>query len=152
MIQQSHSWACNWTKLSFRKIHVSQCSQQHYSQQPRHGSNINVHQQEEWIKTTWPIYSMEYLRSCLLAQSCLTLSDPMDGSHQAPLSMGFFRHEYWRGLAFPLPGDLPDPGIELVSLTPTALAGGVFFFTTSAKWVKRSFVSLNGAKRSLIFL
>ena len=70
---------------------------------------------EEWIKTTWPIYSMEYLCSCLLAQSCLTLSDPMDGSHQAPLSMGFFRHEYWCGLAFPLPGDLPDPGIKPMS-------------------------------------
>ena len=69
---------------------------------------------------------------------------------QAPLSMGFSRQEYWSGLPFPLPGDLPDPGIELVSLMSPALAGG--FFTTSTKWVKRSFVSLNGAKRSLIFL
>ena len=31
---------------------------------------------------------------------------------QAPLSMGFSRQEYWRGLPFPSPGDLPDPGIE----------------------------------------
>ena len=31
---------------------------------------------------------------------------------QAPLSMGFFRQEYWSGLTFPSPGDLPDPGIE----------------------------------------
>ena len=44
---------------------------------------------------------------------------------QAPLSMGFFRQEYWSGLTFPSPGDLPDPGIEPASL---ALAGG--FFTT----------------------
>ena len=34
-------------------------------------------------------------------------------SHQAPLSMGFPRQEYWSGLPFPLPGDLPDQGIEL---------------------------------------
>ena len=33
-------------------------------------------------------------------------------AHQAPLSMGFFRQEYWSGLPFPSPGDLPDPGIE----------------------------------------
>ena len=32
--------------------------------------------------------------------------------HQAPLSMGFSRQEYWTGLPFPSPGDLPDPGIK----------------------------------------
>ena len=32
--------------------------------------------------------------------------------YQAPLSMGFSRHEYWSGLPFPSPGDLPDPVIE----------------------------------------
>ena len=45
---------------------------------------------------------------------------------QAPLSMGFFRQEYWSGLPCPPPGDLPDPGI--VPTCP-ALAGG--FFTTA---------------------
>ena len=40
---------------------------------------------------------------------------------QAPLSMGFSRQEYWSGLPYHLPGDLPDPGIEPVS---PALAGG----------------------------
>ena len=33
-------------------------------------------------------------------------------AHQAPLSMGFSRQEYWSGLPFPFPGDLPNPGIE----------------------------------------
>ena len=33
-------------------------------------------------------------------------------AHQDPLSMGFFRQEYWSGLRFSSPGDLPDPGIE----------------------------------------
>ena len=45
-------------------------------------------------------------------QSCLTLCDSLDYSPQAPLSMGFFWQEYWNGLPFPSPGDLPDPGIE----------------------------------------
>ena len=33
-------------------------------------------------------------------------------AHQAPLPMGFPRQEYWRGLPFPFPGDLPNPGVE----------------------------------------
>ena len=37
-------------------------------------------------------------------------------AHQAPPSMGFSKQEYWSGLPFPSPGDLPDPGIELMSL------------------------------------
>ena len=37
---------------------------------------------------------------------------PGTAAHQAPLSMGFPRQEYWRGLPFPSPGDLPDPGFE----------------------------------------
>ena len=50
---------------------------------------------------------------CVLAQSCLILCDPMDyRTHQAPLSLGLSRQEYWSGLPFPLLGDLPDPGIE----------------------------------------
>ena len=46
-------------------------------------------------------------------------------ARQAPLSMGFCRQEYWSGLPFPPPGDLPDPGIEPVSLISPALAGTV---------------------------
>ena len=37
---------------------------------------------------------------------------PWTVAHQAPLSMGFFRQEYWNGLPFPSPGDLSDPGIQ----------------------------------------
>ena len=47
-----------------------------------------------------------------VAQSCPTLCDLWTVTHQAPLSMGFSRQEYWSGLPFPSPGDLPDPGIE----------------------------------------
>ena len=49
------------------------------------------------------------------AQSYPTLFDPMDCSPQTPLSMGFPRQEYWSELPFPSPGDLPCPGIKLMS-------------------------------------
>ena len=58
------------------------------------------------------------------AQSCSTLFGPMDIAHQASLSTGFARQEYWNGLLFPSPGDLSGPGIELMSLE---LAGGFFY-------------------------
>ena len=53
-------------------------------------------------------------------------------AHQAPLSTGFSRQEYWQGLPFPSPGDLPNPGLEATSLMTPEMAGG--FFTTSATW------------------
>ena len=45
---------------------------------------------------------------------------------QAPLSMEFSRQEYWSGLPFPPPGDLPNPGTEWVSLVSPALADRLF--------------------------
>ena len=56
----------------------------------------------------------------------LVVSDSV--AHQGPLSMEFSRQEYWSGLLFPTPGDLPDPGVELLPLVSLELAGG--FFTT----------------------
>ena len=54
-----------------------------------------------------------------------------------PLSMGFSRQEYWNGLPFLPLGDLPDPGIEPVSLMSQTLAGG--FFISSATWAAQVF-------------
>ena len=48
----------------------------------------------------------------LVAKSCPTLCNPLACSHQAPLSLAFSRQEYWSGLPFPSPEDLPDWGIE----------------------------------------
>ena len=56
----------------------------------------------------------------LVAQLCPALCDPMNiwlVAHQAPLSIGFSRQEYWIRLPFPSPGDLPNPGTELRSPT-----------------------------------
>ena len=47
-----------------------------------------------------------------IAQSCPTLCDPVDCNLPGSPSMGFSRQEYWSGLTFPSPGDLPNPGIE----------------------------------------
>ena len=52
---------------------------------------------------------------------------------QAPLSMGFSREAYWSGLTFPPPGELPDPGIELMSLMSPAFAGGFFTASTTTQ-------------------
>ena len=52
---------------------------------------------------------------------CVRLCHPMDCSPPAPLFRGFSRQEYWSGLPFPSPRDLPDPGIEPASLRSLAL-------------------------------
>ena len=61
---------------------------------------------------------------------------PWTVAYQAPLSMGFSRQEYWSGLPFPSPGDLPNPGIKLESfalqedsLLPETLGKPHYLFT-----------------------
>ena len=53
-------------------------------------------------------------------------------ARQAPWSMGFSKQEYWSGLPYPPPGDLPYTGLEPTSLTSPALAS--WLFTTSTTW------------------
>ena len=67
-----------------------------------------------------------------LLQSGPTLGNPMDCSLSGPLSMGFSRQEYWSGLPFPSPGDLPHPGIKPASLMSPAWART--FFSTGTTW------------------
>ena len=63
-----------------------------------HWSSCNL----SWNDTWWLI-----CYCCLVGKSCPALCNPMDCSCQAPLSMGFSRQEYWSGMSFPPPGDLP---------------------------------------------
>ena len=73
--------------------------------------------------------------ACVLAnslRSCSTLCDPVDCSPPGSSVNQFSRQECWSGLPCPTPRDLPDSGIEPVSLMFLALASG--FFTTSATW------------------
>ena len=64
----------------------------------------------------------------LVALSCQLFAAPWAAACQGPLSMGFSRQEYWSGLPFSTPGDLPDRGIKPMSFASPALTGE--FFTT----------------------
>ena len=66
---------------------------------------------------------------CAQLLGCVQLfANPWTVAHQPPLFMEFSRQEYWSGLPFPPPGDLPNPGIKPISPASPAVAGG--FFTT----------------------
>ena len=52
---------------------------------------------------------------------------PCGLSREAPLSVGFSGQEYWSGLLFPLPGDLPNPGIEPTSLYVSCIGRWVLY-------------------------
>ena len=72
------------------------------------------------------------MHACLGALSLQWYVTPCTVAHQALLFMRFSSQEYWSGLPCSPPGDLPDPGMEPVSLTLPALASR--FFTTSTTW------------------
>ena len=78
------------------------------------------------VSAQWP------WRVCCLFSHVQLLTSPWIVARQSPLSMGFSRQEYWSGLPFPSPGDLPYPGIKPAFLLSPALAGG--FFTASTTW------------------
>ena len=76
-------------------------------------------QSGRWVRNTEdfqgsenPLSDTIMMDVCLVAHSCPTLMTPWTVAHQAPLSMGFFRQEYWSGQPFPPPGDLPNLGVE----------------------------------------
>ena len=96
---------------------------------PTQGSNPHLLYSLHWQLLTWNQVCQEELQiRCrrnlpvcqeqisrgggVVAKSCPTLAPPWTIACQAPLSMGFFRQEYWSGLPFPFPGDLRNPGIE----------------------------------------
>ena len=76
-----------------------------------------------------------YINLCMLVtQSCLTLCNPMDCSPPgSSVHEEFSRQEFWSGVPFPPPGDLPDPGVEPGSLVSSSLAGGSFTTEPSGK-------------------
>ena len=83
-----------------------------------------------------------HTRALTHAQSCLTLSNPRDCSPH--LSMRFSKQEYWSGLPFPIPRDLPNSGIKPASLASPALAGSFFTTEPEAKSIfKRGLKGIN---------
>ena len=97
---------------------------------------------QNYVYRLLTVYSIIYLAilhfikysTCLLSHfSCVWLfATPWIVACQAPLSMGFCRQEYWRGVPCPPPGDHPDSGIEPMSFTSPTLAAA--FFTTASTW------------------
>ena len=73
---------------------------------------------------------------------------PQTVAHQAPLPVGFSRQEYWNGLPYPTPGDIPDPGTESAFLMSPALAGG--FFTTSTSWEATWLLYIRGKTHNIV--
>ena len=82
---------------------------------------------------------------CARVLSCVQLFV----AHQAPLSMGFARQEYWSGLLLSPPGDLPNPGIEAMPPASPALAGG-FFTTMPPGKPKRSFILCQNRNQTVL--
>jgi len=80
------------------------------------------------------LYNVGFYCACVLSRfsHVRLFATTWTAACQAPLSVGFSRHEYWSRLPFPSPGDLPDPGIEPTSLLSLALAG--MFFALSTSW------------------
>ena len=137
------SYAISWSSLHTHRFLSSRHEIQLIKLQFYSASKVTFRPMKVW-ETLTHIKSMlflPFLANYLIfmwvhvksLQSCLTLCDPMDCSLPgSSVFLGFSRQEYWGGLWFPSPGDLPDPGIEPTSLTSLALAGG--FFTTSTTW------------------
>ena len=72
-----------------------------------HSSKQSGYGSESMSPITWPLYF-----GGLVTKSCPTLMSPRTVAGKTPLSIGFSRREYWSGLPFPSPGDLPGPGIK----------------------------------------
>ena len=79
----------------------------------------------------WEYKMVQLLWKMICMHVCSVVSNsatPWTAAHQAPLSVGLSRQDYWSGLTFPTPGDLSDPGIKPTSFASPALANG--FSTT----------------------
>ena len=83
------------------------------------------------IHWSFPLYALQACTLSLVSHVQLFVA-PWTAAHEAPLSMGFSRQEYWSGLPCPPLGGLPDPGVKSRYLVSLALAGG--FFTPSTTW------------------
>ena len=73
--------------------------------------------------TALPHYPDPHMHAFQVTQLCQIFATIWTVAHQAPLSMGFSRQEYWSGLPFSSPGYLPDPGIE--AMPPVLQAGSL---------------------------
>ena len=85
---------------------------------------------------------MEKCQSLSCAQLFVT---PWTAACQAPLFVEFSRQEYWSGLPFPPPGDLPDPGIRPRDQTHVSCIAGIFFTI----WATKETMEMNEMNQNL---
>ena len=100
---------------------------------------IKIFLVNSWDFDDWRILAHTNICICIIEVLCAQLFSHLQlfpttrpVACQTDLSMAFSRQEYWSGWPFRTPGELPDPGIEPMSLVSPALAGR--FFTTSTTW------------------
>ena len=99
---------------------------------PVHTSLLNISFLLEDCSSSFDISALMpkvTLKLCVCAQLLSRVwlfVTPWTVARQGPLSMGFSRQEYWSGLPFPPPGDLPEPRIKPISRASPTVAGGVF--------------------------
>ena len=97
--------------------------------EPRHIHSTKYKSSIECCHGTEYSCYKDYVHVQLLSRVWLSAT-PWTVAHQTPMSMGFSRQEYWSGLPFPTPGDLPNPGIKPTS---PPLAGGFFLTVPPGK-------------------
>ena len=86
---------------------------------------LNYESMITYLQQTWKIQNKVTCSSTICVLSCFSpmqpFANPWTVAHQVLLFMGFSKQEYWSGLPWPPPGDLPNPGIETVSTMSPAL-------------------------------
>ena len=117
----SHLWTEKW------EIWVTHTCISNWGQTRQHSASLFQFSQVSWgggggsFSTTLSAFLCFLLVTLLttpksggglVPQLCSTLVTPWTVAHQVPLSWDFSRQEYWRGLPFPTPWDLPNPGTE----------------------------------------
>ena len=104
---------------------------------------LNCPLTDEWVNKLWHMWNIIWIQQRVKSLTCATIDVSVlshvwffltlwNVARQAPLCMRFSRQEYWSGLPFPTPGDLPYLKMEPKSLISPALAGR--FFMTSTTW------------------
>ena len=96
------------------------------------------------------LYALKWV-SCAVLCVCSVMSNtlrPHRLKPQAPLSMRFSREQYWSGLAFPTPGDLPDPGIKPVSCI--SFTGMQILYQCLRKWSSKGCQSIE--KMTILYI
>ena len=155
---ESETWTDAWmaTACSGKALHEFHCPQEggptvpcqkclyyklHWHTGLREGRRGGLYMILNWLDFC---YHATLIICCVHAQSCPTLCNPMDHSPLGSSVCGILqagilewvaisRQEYWSGLPFPPPGDLPDPGIKPAPLASPALADGFFINAPSKK-------------------